>query len=128
MPKTDSFITVGSTWELESYRYQNLATSAKTYERQQESSSVKVKRILPEYTYTLGEGALDIEVVDQSMSGQSGCSVLVLGKQLLAIYGWGCYVCFFQRCIIESITIKILDYVIVFIIVLVIVLLLNFFL
>ncbi len=86
MPKTDSFITVSSSWELESYRYQVLASSAKTYERNQDNTGgVKLKKILPEYTYNLGEAAIDIEIINHqtSSSGQSVCSILILGERNL---------------------------------------------
>ena len=76
--RTDSFITVSSSWELESYRYQVLATSAKTYERENKANS-KLKRILPEYTFNLGEAALDIEVVEANDS----CSIVILGERNL---------------------------------------------
>lgn len=97
VPRTDSFITVSSAWELESYRYQNLATSAKTYERQQESNNVKLKRILPEHTYNLGEAALDIEVVDQSASGQNACSILILGERNLYCFSETCTLKFMKK-------------------------------
>ena len=80
VPKTDNFITVNSAWELESYRYQTLATSAKNFERNQDT--VKLKKIVPEYTFNLGEPVLDIDVINQgSGSGQVTCSILVLGER-----------------------------------------------
>ena len=84
LPKTDSFVTVGSSWELESYKYQVLTTSAKSFERQStDSSATKQKKILPEFTYNLGESALDIEIVNHSVNGMSACSILVLGERNL---------------------------------------------
>lgn len=84
LPKSDSFLTVSSSWELESYKYQVLASSAKTFDRNQESNSAKMKKILPEYTYNLGEAALDIEIVNQvSSNGQQVCLILILGERNL---------------------------------------------
>jgi Bardet-Biedl syndrome 9 protein len=81
VPKTDSFVTVSSSWELESYKYQTLATSAKSFERNAgEGTGTKLKRLLPEYTYNLGEAALDMDVVTQS-NGQ--CYIMVLGERNL---------------------------------------------
>jgi Bardet-Biedl syndrome 9 protein len=89
VPKTDSFLTVSSSWELESYKYQTLATSAKTYERSSSgggeagattTTGTKLKRLLPEYTYNLGEAALDLDVVTQP-NGQT--LIIVLGERNL---------------------------------------------
>lgn len=84
--KTDSFITVSSSWELESYKYQTLAMSAKSLERSSSSDTANSgnkpnKRILPDYSYNIGEAALDMEVCYGPGSGQSNCSVVVLGER-----------------------------------------------
>ena len=87
--KSDSFITVNSSWELESYKYQILATSASTLERKSnENTNVKQKKILPEFTYNLGEAAIDIEIVNYSNS--STCSILVLGERNLYCFSDTC--------------------------------------
>ncbi len=92
--KTDSFITVSSSWELESYRYQVLASSAKTYERNQDNTGVKLKKILPEYTYNLGEAAIDIEIVNQ---GSSICSIIILGERNLYCLSDTCVLKFMKK-------------------------------
>lgn len=99
VPKTDSFITVSSSWELESYRYQVLASSAKTYERNQDNTGVKLKKILPEYTYNLGEAAIDIEIINQTSSstGQSLCTILVLGERNLYCLSDSCVLKFMKK-------------------------------
>jgi Bardet-Biedl syndrome 9 protein len=94
--KSDSFITVNSSWELESYKYQILATSASTLERKTNdnnanSTNVKQKKILPEFTYNLGEAAIDIEIVNYNNS--SNCSILVLGERSLY--------CFSDTCVLK---------------------------
>ena len=94
VPKTDSFITVSSNWELESYRYQNLATSAKSFERSSDSTNVKLKKVLPEYTYNIGESALDIEVLE---SGGSNCSILILGERNLYCFTETCTLKFMKK-------------------------------
>lgn len=96
IPKTDSFVTVSSSWELEMYKYQTLATSAKTFERKSGETvaqSSKSKRILAEYTYNIGESALDIEVLTSTTHGQTTCSILVLGERNLY--------CFNDTCILK---------------------------
>ncbi|CAF0771550.1 unnamed protein product [Brachionus calyciflorus] len=94
--KTDSFVTVSSSWELEMYNYQTLATSAKTFERQTSSdnnSTVKSKRILPAYSYNLGESILDIEV----FSHNNNCSILVLGERNLFCFSETCNLKFMKK-------------------------------
>ena len=86
VPKTDSFLTVTSQWELESYRYQTLATTSQrpSANSKLDTANLKHKKILPEYTYSLGEAALDIAVIDQQVpGGHAHCSVLILGERNL---------------------------------------------
>ena len=88
VPKTDSFVTVSSSWELESYKYQTLATSAKSFERNaSETTGTKLKRLLPEHTYNIGEAALDLDIVTQS-NGQ--CFFVVLGERSLYCFSETC--------------------------------------
>lgn len=93
--KTDCFITVNSSWELEAYNYQTLATSGKTFERQtsDDSSSVKSKRIQPAYSYNLGESIIDIEVFTQN----NNCSILVLGERNLFCFNEMCNLKFMKK-------------------------------
>ncbi len=86
VPKTDSFLTLTSHWELESYRYQTLATTSQrpAANSKPDTTNLKHKKILPEYTYSLGEAALDIAVIDQQApGGHTHCSILVLGERNL---------------------------------------------
>lgn len=93
--KTDCFVTVNSSWELEAYSYQTLATSGKTFERQSsgDNSTVKSKRIQPAYSYNLGESILDIEVYTQN----NNCSVLVLGERNLFCFNEMCNLKFMKK-------------------------------
>ncbi|KAJ9592376.1 hypothetical protein L9F63_015944, partial [Diploptera punctata] len=76
LPHTDSFLTVSSSWQAESYRYQALAEAGGVED--QESSSGR--RLLPDWTYNLGEAALDIQVVVWS---NSYCDIVILGERNL---------------------------------------------
>ncbi|XP_022112018.1 protein PTHB1-like isoform X2 [Acanthaster planci] len=78
IPRTDSFITVSSSWQVESYKYQVLAvaTDAKTKEESQKITSGK--RITMDWSYNLGEAALDIFV---TVSTQGATSILILGER-----------------------------------------------
>ena len=79
-PKTDSFITVSSLWQLESYRYQLLATNAESFDRKSESQRERGKKIQPDWAFNLGEAALDIEIV---LNGTNSWSIIVLGERNL---------------------------------------------
>jgi Bardet-Biedl syndrome 9 protein len=72
--KTDSFITISSSWVLESYKYQVLAMSGKS----NHENSSKAKRLLAEYSFNLGEPILDIDLVEQPTT-----TILVLGERNL---------------------------------------------
>ncbi|XP_071490439.1 protein PTHB1-like [Diadema antillarum] len=78
VPRTDSFITVSSAWQVESYKYQVLAvaTDAKTKEESQKITSGK--RITADWTFNLGEPALDMVVVTNANAAPS---VLILGER-----------------------------------------------
>lgn len=77
LSKTDSFVIVSSSWQLESYRYQVLATNAESFDRK--SDVAKGKRIQADWIFNLGEAALEIEIVNTG----SSCSVIVLGERNL---------------------------------------------
>ena len=79
-PKTDSFITVSSLWQLESYRYQLLASNAESFDRKSDSQKERGKKIQPDWAFNLGEAAIDIEIVN---SGNSSWSIIVLGERNL---------------------------------------------
>lgn len=71
LSRNDSFVTVSSTWHLESYRYQTLATQTTS------EKGDKIKKIQPEWSFNIGEGALAIELTN------NGSTVLVLGERNL---------------------------------------------
>lgn len=73
LPRNDSFITVSSTWHLESYRYQTLATQTTS------EKGDKIKKISPEWSFNIGEAALAIELATNGNT----TTVLVLGERSL---------------------------------------------
>ncbi len=85
--KTDSFVTVSSSWELDTYRYQVLATSSSA------SSTAKAKRVQPEYSFNLGEAVIDLEVI--TVNNQ--CSILVLGERNLFCLSETCVLRFMKK-------------------------------
>nr|XP_020824725.1 protein PTHB1 isoform X3 [Phascolarctos cinereus] len=78
--RTDSFITVSSCRQVESYKYQVLAfaTDADKREDTEQQKLGAGKRLVVDWTLNIGEQALDICVVSFS---QSASSVLVLGER-----------------------------------------------
>ncbi|ROL43071.1 Protein PTHB1 [Anabarilius grahami] len=80
--RTDSFITVSSTRQVECYRYETLAvaTDADTRQDSDQQSKSSGKRLTADWTLVLGEEALDISVPNTSpvMS-----SIFVLGERNL---------------------------------------------
>jgi Bardet-Biedl syndrome 9 protein len=99
VPRTDSFVTVSSSWHLESYKYQSLALTSKFGSSSQSknnkeeddmlSSSSGGKRIMPDYSYNMGEAALDIQV--------HGPHVLVLGERNLFCFTETCTLRFMKK-------------------------------
>lgn len=74
--KTDSFVTVSSGWNLESYRFQILAVAKDANE---ESENVTYgKRVMADWTFSLGEAALDISVIEFKTAPSI---ILVLGER-----------------------------------------------
>ncbi|XP_066512648.1 protein PTHB1-like [Hoplias malabaricus] len=80
--RTDTFITVSSTRQVECYRYGTLAvaTDADTRQDSEQQSKSSGKRLTAEWTLVLGEQALDICV--PSFSPMSS-SIFVLGERNL---------------------------------------------
>ena len=76
--KSDSFITVSSMWQVESYKYQTLAMNRESFDRKTEAQ--KGKKVPVEWMFNIGEAALDVEVVNE---GNNNCSILVLGERNL---------------------------------------------
>ncbi|XP_029445637.1 protein PTHB1 isoform X2 [Rhinatrema bivittatum] len=78
--RTDSFITVSSCRQIESYKYQVLAVAADADTRQ-EMEQHKLgsgKRLVADWILNIGEQALDIGIVSFS---QTAYSILVLGER-----------------------------------------------
>ncbi|XP_032944718.1 protein PTHB1 isoform X3 [Rhinolophus ferrumequinum] len=78
--RTDSFITVSSCRQVESYKYQVLAFATDA-DKRQETEQQKLgsgKRLVVDWTLNIGEQALDICIVSFN---QSACSVFVLGER-----------------------------------------------
>uniref|UniRef100_A0A672RFV6 Bardet-Biedl syndrome 9 n=1 Tax=Sinocyclocheilus grahami TaxID=75366 RepID=A0A672RFV6_SINGR len=80
--RTDSFITVSSTRQVECYRYETLAvaTDADTRQDSDQQSKSSGKRLTADWTLVLGEEALDICVPNTSSAMSS---IFVLGERNL---------------------------------------------
>ncbi|XP_042551059.1 protein PTHB1 isoform X2 [Dipodomys spectabilis] len=81
-PRTDSFITVSSCRQVESYKYQVLAFATDA-DKKQETEQQKLgsgKRLIVDWTLNIGEQALDICIVSFSPSASS---LFVLGERNL---------------------------------------------
>ncbi|KAM9309234.1 protein PTHB1 [Pholidichthys leucotaenia] len=80
-PRTDSFLTVSSAREMESYKYETLAVATEAETRHELNAPLKTggKRLMPDWTFVLGEQALDISVSSFSHSS----SIFVLGERNL---------------------------------------------
>ncbi|CAL8359058.1 unnamed protein product, partial [Arctogadus glacialis] len=81
-PRTDNFLTVSSTRQLESYRYETLAVATDAESRQDAELPLKTggKRLMPDWTVVLGEAALDLSIPSLSHASSSIC---VLGERNL---------------------------------------------
>ncbi|XP_027142676.1 protein PTHB1 isoform X2 [Larimichthys crocea] len=81
-PRTDSFLTVSSARQLESYKYETLAVATEAENRQDPDMPLKTggKRLMPDWTFVLGEQALDLSVPSFS---HSSSSIFVLGERNL---------------------------------------------
>ncbi|KAI3361540.1 hypothetical protein L3Q82_012962, partial [Scortum barcoo] len=79
-PRTDSFLTVSSARQLESYKYETLAVATDAESRQDPDLPLKTggKRLTPDWTFVLGEQALDLSVPSFS---HSSSSIFVLGER-----------------------------------------------
>ncbi|XP_023281238.1 protein PTHB1 [Seriola lalandi dorsalis] len=80
--RTDSFLTVSSARQLESYKYETLSVATEAESRQDPDLPLKTggKRLTPDWTFVLGEQALDLSVPSFS---HSSASVFVLGERNL---------------------------------------------
>ncbi|KAM4600656.1 protein PTHB1 [Polymixia lowei] len=81
-PRTDTFLTVSSARQLESYKYETLAVATEAESRQDPELPVKTggKRLTPAWSVVLGETALDLCVPSFS---HSSSSIFVLGERNL---------------------------------------------
>ncbi|XP_041650448.1 protein PTHB1 [Cheilinus undulatus] len=80
--RTDSFLTVSSARLLESYKYETLAVATDAESRQDPDVPAKAggKRLAPDWSFVLGEQALDLSVPSFS---HSSASIFVLGERNL---------------------------------------------
>uniref|UniRef100_A0A8C6PFT8 Bardet-Biedl syndrome 9 n=1 Tax=Nothobranchius furzeri TaxID=105023 RepID=A0A8C6PFT8_NOTFU len=94
--RTDSFLTVSSARQLESYKYETLAVSADAESRQDSDLPPKAggKRLSPDWTFVLGEQALDVSVPSFS---HSSSSILVLGERNLFCFRDNGQICFMKK-------------------------------
>ncbi|XP_036050164.1 protein PTHB1 isoform X2 [Onychomys torridus] len=79
-PRTDSFITVSSCRQVESYKYQVLAFATDA-DKKQETEQQKLgsgKRLVVDWTLNIGEQALDICIIPFN---QSASCVFILGER-----------------------------------------------
>lgn len=79
-PRTDSFITVSSCRQVESYKFQVLAfaTDADMKEEMEQQKIGSGKRLVVDWTLNIGEQALDIRIIPLN---QSASAVFVLGER-----------------------------------------------
>ncbi|XP_034730323.1 protein PTHB1 isoform X1 [Etheostoma cragini] len=80
--RTDSFLTVSSARQLESYKYETLAVATEAESRQDPDLPLKTggKRLTPDWSFVLGEQALDLCV--PSLSHYSSF-IFILGERNL---------------------------------------------
>ncbi|XP_034554446.1 protein PTHB1 isoform X2 [Notolabrus celidotus] len=80
--RTDSFLTVSSARQLESYKYETLAVATDAESRQDPDLPLKTggKRLTPDWCFVLGEQALDLSVPSFS---HSSASIFALGERNL---------------------------------------------
>uniref|UniRef100_A0A674MRF4 Bardet-Biedl syndrome 9 n=1 Tax=Takifugu rubripes TaxID=31033 RepID=A0A674MRF4_TAKRU len=81
-PRTDSFLTVSSARQLESYKYETLAVATEAETRQDQDLSVNSggKRLTPDWVFVLGEQALEVCVPSFS---HSSSFIFILGERNL---------------------------------------------
>ncbi|OCT76065.1 protein PTHB1 isoform X1 [Xenopus laevis] len=79
-PKTDSFVTVSSSRQVESYKYQVLAvaTDADSRKENEQQKMGAGKKVVADWILNIGEQALDISIVSFN---QTSFSIFVLGER-----------------------------------------------
>ncbi|XP_064199426.1 protein PTHB1 isoform X1 [Anguilla rostrata] len=80
-PRTDAFLTVSSSRQVESYKYETLAvaTDADTRQEAEQQKKSSGKRLMADWTLVIGEQALDICIPSFSPSA----SIFILGERNL---------------------------------------------
>lgn len=79
--KTDSFVTVSSSYQLESYKYQSLATT--TDEKSNEITTGK--RLVADWVLGIGESATHLDVIAANTEDDVSSKIVVLGTRNLFI-------------------------------------------
>ncbi|KAK6166671.1 hypothetical protein SNE40_023310 [Patella caerulea] len=80
VPRLDSFITVSSSWHVECYKYQSIAAASQSPGVDETQNIKSGKKIVVDWTFSIGEAALDINVI---AFPQAPSSILVLGERNL---------------------------------------------
>ncbi|XP_054754048.2 protein PTHB1-like isoform X1 [Lytechinus pictus] len=78
IPRTDSFVTVSSSWQVESYKYQVLAVASDSKTKEESQKMTLGKRITADWTYPLGEPVLDMSVITHANAVPS---IVILGER-----------------------------------------------
>uniref|UniRef100_A0A914UPG1 PTHB1 N-terminal domain-containing protein n=1 Tax=Plectus sambesii TaxID=2011161 RepID=A0A914UPG1_9BILA len=86
VPLADCFITVSSSWTLESYKYQVLAVAVDAKTKEQAATMTTGKRVAPDWSFELGENAIDLAVVEISPAQPS---IVVLGERTVFCFTEG---------------------------------------
>ncbi|XP_041374621.1 protein PTHB1-like [Gigantopelta aegis] len=80
IPRTDSFVTVSSLRQVECYKYQVLAVSTDSSNKDESQNIKSGKKVSSDWTFNIGEQALDISVITFP---QAPPSILILGERNL---------------------------------------------
>lgn len=78
VPKLDSFVTVSSSWQVECYKYQVLATAVDVKTKEESQNIKSGKRVTFDWCLNIGEPALDISVITYPNVQPS---LLILGER-----------------------------------------------
>ncbi|ESO84549.1 hypothetical protein LOTGIDRAFT_222053 [Lottia gigantea] len=70
IPRLDSFVIVSSSWQAESYKYQSLASAAESPGVNETQNIKSGKKVVADWTFSLGEPALDIYVMSGIQTSQ----------------------------------------------------------
>ncbi|XP_071103490.1 protein PTHB1-like [Haliotis cracherodii] len=80
MSRTDSFITVSSMRQVESYKYQVLAVASDSSNKEESQNLKSGKKVAMDWAFNIGEQAIDISVISFQ---QTPPCVMVLGERNL---------------------------------------------